>query len=160
MVFPFGVSISDFIEGIKVLKKSIKSLSETQSARADYGDLLCALRSLKHALRSIESVPLDLPTQQAHREAVKKTVERCRICVEDFLLGITKFEILGAISNTQNKFSKLALKECLRKVQWSLCKKEEIAKFKSEVQMHVDAVQMLLLTFQMCVFLANQTKLQ
>ena len=88
MAFPFGVSISDFIEGIKVLKQCIKSLSETQGARVDYDDLLCALRSLKYALKSIESVPLDLPTQQAHCGAVKKTVEKCRICVEDFLLGI------------------------------------------------------------------------
>ena len=39
----------------------------------------------------------------------------------------------------------------LRKIQWTLCKKEDVARFRNEVQLHTDATRLLLLTFQMFV---------
>jgi hypothetical protein len=39
MVVPFGVSVGDFIAGIKLFKGEIESFSSTRGARADYIEL-------------------------------------------------------------------------------------------------------------------------
>jgi hypothetical protein len=50
MVFPFGVSIGDFIVGIKLFEDAIESLSDTRGGRADFVELRNTLDSLDIAL--------------------------------------------------------------------------------------------------------------
>ncbi|OCK81588.1 hypothetical protein K432DRAFT_442242 [Lepidopterella palustris CBS 459.81] len=145
MVFPFGVSISDFIEGIKLIRDAIRALPEAKGAAAEFGALVCELDVLEKALKSVERVKLDGPSLDAHREAVVETVERCRQCVNGFLTTAAKFDGLKRpVRNGRPKrWSRAAFERGFRKVQWGLCKSEEERKFRDDVKMHVDAVQML-----------------
>lgn len=140
MVFPFGVSVSDFLSGIKLLKTSIEAFSETRGAQADYAELLRSLRSLERALTAASAVALDT---DARRDALKQTVDDCQKCIANFLSDIAKFDIL---EDQKPRKSKIAAH--LRKIQWAVCKKEDVAKFRSQVETHVGALDMLLLTFQ------------
>jgi hypothetical protein len=49
MLFPFGVSVSDFLSGIKLIKTSIEACSDTHGAQADYSELSGSLGSLQRA---------------------------------------------------------------------------------------------------------------
>ena len=149
MVFPFGISISDFIAGIHVLKESVKALDDSYGATAEYRELSCILASLENALTSIDGLRLD-PSQCARYQAIKNSVEGCRECTNKFISKIVKFKILEKQLGGDGKWSLSFLKGIARRIQWSLCKKEDVAQFRDEVAGHVDAIQMLLLTFQMC----------
>jgi len=140
MAFPFGVSVSDFLSGIKLLKTSIEAFSETRGAQADYAELSRSLSSLERALTTASAVVLDT---DARRDALKQTGEDCWKCITSFLIDIERFDVLG----NQNA-SKRKVADRLRKIQWAVCKREDVMKFRSQIEMHVGALNMLLLTSQ------------
>ena len=69
--------------------------------------------------------------------------------MEIFLQQIGNFSSLGTKAATARPLP--AFRENLRKVQWVLFKKAGIAKFRAEIQLHADALDMLLATIQMQV---------
>lgn len=71
MVFPFGISVSDFIAGIKLIIDGLNSLSDTRGARADYNELLSSLKSLQKALEATEALD---SLSQVHSEAVDSAI--------------------------------------------------------------------------------------
>lgn len=56
MVFPFGVSLGDFITGIKLICDSIQTLNEATGASYDHKQLLATLKSLISTLVEIDSL--------------------------------------------------------------------------------------------------------
>jgi hypothetical protein len=139
MVFPFGVSVGDFIAGLKLFKNAIDSLSDAHGARANYIELQKTFTSLGVALNA--TIQFD---SALHRAAVEAVIHDCKKCITDFLTDVAKFDVLKNASLGKKK-----LKIGLRKVQWSLCKKEEVQRFKGHLDSHVGALQLLLLIFQM-----------
>ncbi|KAF2678413.1 hypothetical protein K458DRAFT_394952 [Lentithecium fluviatile CBS 122367] len=152
MVFPFGVSISDFVTGVKLVKDAIDSLSDTRGARADYAELSRSMGSLERALTAASAAVLDT---DARRDALQKTVKDCQDCIASFLNDIAKFNAL-----LNPKASTLGMSARLRKIQWALCKKEDVMKFRSRVEMHVGALDMLLLTFQVESLMRVHTRVE
>lgn len=141
MVFPFGVSVSDFIAGVTLFKNVIDSLSETRGARADFAELARSLASLERALKALSKINLD--TAQ-HIQALKQNLDACKLCLTTFLVDMAKFRKLDAQYVTTARFGII-----LRQIQWALCKKEDVRKFRSEIETHIGALEMLLITFQM-----------
>jgi hypothetical protein len=41
------------------------------------------------------------------------------------------------------------MKDARRKVEWAVCKKEDLAKFKADLVIHMESIEVLLLTVQM-----------
>jgi hypothetical protein len=80
MVFPFGVSVSDFLSGIKLIKTSIEACSDTRGAPADYAELSRPLGSLERALSAASAVVSDT---DARRDALKQTIDDCEKCIAD-----------------------------------------------------------------------------
>ena len=141
MVFPFGVSVSDFIAGVKLFKNVIDSLSETHGARADFTELARSLASLERALKALSKIKLD--TAQ-HTQALKQNLNACKLCLAKFLVDIARFRKLDAQYATKARFVMM-----LRQIQWALCKRKDVRKFQSEIEAHIGALEMLLITFQM-----------
>ena len=125
--------------------EGIKSLSDTNGAQADYKKLWCELDSLKKGLECIQSLSLD-PTQPAQVSAVNSVVNDCLSCVDAFVNRNSKY---SALNSTSAKIWSLAgLRNRGLMVQWALWKKADVAKFRTQVQQHADAIQMLLATLQ------------
>ena len=140
MVFPFGVSVSDFISGVKIFKNAIESLSDTHGARADFAELCRSLDSLDRALRSVSAIKLDT---EAHRQALKKTLHNCKTFIASFLVEVAKFQVIK-----DQYATKARLITNFRKIQWAICKKVDVKKFRLGLETHIGALDMLLLTFQ------------
>lgn len=141
MVFPFGVSVSDFIAGIKLFKDAIDSFSNTRGARADFAELSRSLSSLATALTALGAVSLD--TDQ-HRQALKQNLDACKLRISAFLVDIVQFRNLDA-----PYAGKARLAMAFRQVQWALCKNDDVKKFRLEIETHIGALELLLITFQM-----------
>ncbi|KAF2800524.1 hypothetical protein K505DRAFT_370195 [Melanomma pulvis-pyrius CBS 109.77] len=123
MVFPFGVSVGDFITGIKLFKDAVESLSESRGARADYAELRQTLNALQRGFDATSKFDSE--------------------CVTDFLVKTGKFEILK-----ENPVNAKSLKVVLRKLEWILRKQEDVSIFKAHLDTHVGVLQLLLLIFQ------------
>ena len=137
MVVPFGVSVGDFIAGIRLLKGAIESFSATHGARADYTELRKCLGGLEISLNAANHYKTPL-----HQAAIEQIVVDCKECITKFLVRTAKFELLKEKSATTNK-----LRLGLRKVQWSMCEKEKVLEFKQHLNAHVSALQITLLVF-------------
>jgi hypothetical protein len=134
MPVPFDFSVGDFIAGIKLLKNAVDSLSDARGATVDYAELRKTLVSLDKALDAANQL-----TAPEHRAAVDAEVAGCKSCVKMFLSDFAKFELLRTgFANT----SKLTF--AFRKLQWSLCKKEDVQRFKEHLQTHTTALQLQL----------------
>jgi hypothetical protein len=148
MVFPFGVSVGDFITGIKLICDSIEALGDAHGASSAYRQLLASLQSLKAALSQMDLLRFD-PSQVAQQHALQNEANLCRECVNNFVARIDKYRVLNMGNQTQ--WSMAAVKSTARKIQWGLFKKEDVARFQANVSARVDSIQMLLLTFQVYV---------
>lgn len=146
MPVPFGFSVGDFISGVELLIDAIKSLRDTNGAQDDYRELGRVLKHLRNGLECIEALSLD-PTQPVQFSAAKAAVHDCLLCLDDFIQRNAKFSGLG--STPASHWTVVGFKDRWRMVQWALWKKADVSKFKSEVQQHAEAIQMLLATIHM-----------
>ncbi|KAH0557146.1 hypothetical protein GP486_005062 [Trichoglossum hirsutum] len=143
-VFPIG----GFIGSFGVIKDLINILDNASDARADYQELVAELRGLERGLMAIKELNID----EGHHPqflAVTQAVAGCHQCINNFLVKVTKFQSLGKSTTPKNstwKFRRFSTD--LRKVQWALSK-DDVTKFREEVQLHVLSIQMLLLTLRM-----------
>lgn len=142
----FGISVGDFIAGINTLIDIVHSLSDTNGAQADYKELGSELQSLKSGLDGIEALSPDL-AQTTEFSTLIAAVEKCRACVENFVQWNSKFKSLEATPG--KKWSLAKLKKRGRGVQWAVWKKDDVERFRGQVQSHTGAIGMLLSILQM-----------
>ena len=140
---PFGFSVGDFINGISLIKELINALEDSAGSSSEYRELIKELYSLERAL--VEVKHLNLNESQLHQKAALcQAANQCQETIDDFLQTIQKYQ--PALSNGTLKFS---LKGSLRKIQWALCKKDDVENFRAKVTGHTAAVSILLLTLQL-----------
>ena len=146
MLPPFGFSVSDFIAGINLVRELIKALEDTAGSSSDYRELIKELYSLERAL--IEVKHLDLDESQFNQEiALRQAAAQCQETIDSFLKTIRKYQ--PTLSNPSNSSSKLGLRGGLRKIQWALCKKDDVEKFRAKISGHTAAISILLMTIQL-----------
>jgi hypothetical protein len=137
MTVPFGISVGDFIAGINLLRDAIKALDDAGGARADYTELRKCLGALETALNAASRF-----TTPLHQAAIQPIAADCKACIVNFLVKVAKFDLLNGEPTSPNK-----LRSGLRKVQWSLCEKEKVVEFRRHLNMHISALQLQLLVF-------------
>ena len=146
MPVAFGFSIGDFIAGINLLIDSVKSLDEAHGAKADYRELGRELSNLKDAFDGIQSLSLS-QAQVAQVKAVNTAVAGCRLCIDGFVQRNSKFQ--GLDSTPLKRWSLAAFKKGVLGIRWAILKKNEVAKFRSDIQRHSDHILMLLAVLEM-----------
>lgn len=136
MPFPFGVSIGDFIVCIDLIKTVIQSLQEAYGSGDQYRGLLRSLQSLESALLLVRNVKAYDPVAQT---ALHRAIIQCRATLSKFLEKIEKYHPSLKLGGSIN-----CLKDSIRKIQWALYAKEDIAVFQAEISGHTDSIIMLL----------------
>lgn len=140
MAVPFGFSISDLVGGIKVIVTCIEAIHDVKGASAHYQALTIELQSLQSGLEAIDELRLERTAQKQHA-AIAEAVGRCRCCIEAFIQRIAKYQpwlqpgLQGWKAN-------------VRKIQWMMCKKDDVVKFKADLERHSSSINMLLATLQ------------
>ena len=146
MPVAFGFSIGDFVAGINLLIESVKSLDEAHGAQADYQELGRELSSLINALDGIQTLSLSLALV-AQVNAVNFAVDGCRLCIDGFVQRNTKFQ--GLDSTPLKRWNLAAFKKGVLGIRWAIVKKNEVAKFRSDIQRHSGHILILLATLEM-----------
>ena len=135
----FGFSVGDFVAGLSLLKSLIDALDGTYGAKTEYRGLIAQLYSLERALVAIKEIEV----QEASREydATQQAVRGCRECIDKFILKIASYQSLTA--------GKSSIIDQVRKITWAQCRKEDLHKFKEDLNIYVSAINVLLSTLQL-----------
>lgn len=135
----FGFSAGDFVAGISLIKDLTDALSETHGSKSEYRGLITELYCLQRELIAIKEIEV----QQSSREhdATQLAVRGCQECIDGFLLKIASYQSLAA--------GKSSIKDHVKKITWSQCRKEDLRKFKEDLSIYTAAINALLHTLQL-----------
>lgn len=135
MPFPFGVSVGDFIACIELINTVINCLDQSNGSDSRFRDVITSLKSLEIALMQVNNIA----TSSNDEAALRQVAIQCRSTLSGFLDKIKKYQPSFQLGGSGNH-----LKDSLRKVQWALYTKDDIAHFQLEIRGHVDSILILL----------------
>lgn len=135
----FGFSVGDFLSGLELIRQLIKALEDSSGSSKEYRDLIRELYSLERALIEVKSLNIE---ESPQKRAVEQVAVQCQQTISFFLEQIAKYQpSLGGLGKSW--------RGSLRKVQWALYKKEDVQKFRAQIQGHTSSITILLLTLKL-----------
>lgn len=141
----FGFSVGDFIAGIQLVRDVITSLQASGGSSLEYQALASELFSLERALLEVKSLKYS-ENQSGQLDALKVAATQCQHTIDRFMTKIQKYQPSLTALGSGSKW-----RDSLRKVQWALCKKEDIAMFQAEISGHAVSINLLIATAQLFV---------
>ena len=138
-MIPFGVSFGDLVAGLTLLKSLIDALDGTFGAKAEYRALIAQLYCLERALVAIKEI--EVRENSKEFVATQQAVRGCRECIDKFILKIASYQSLLA--------EKSSIRDQVRKITWSQCRKQDLHKFKEDLSVYVSTINLLLNTLQL-----------
>ncbi|OCL03034.1 hypothetical protein AOQ84DRAFT_392540 [Glonium stellatum] len=156
MPITFG-SVGDIISVCLLVKDLVDVLDKSKGSSAEYHAIIRELWLLDRALLEIEKLSRthsQTVELNALRETARRTVENCRISIENFTKQTKKYESTLSEKNSSNAFTKTVMK-----VRWRVSEKDEIARFRAEVAAHTSSMNMLLATANVNLVQLNDEKL-
>lgn len=142
MAAPFGFSIGDFITSINLVKDIIKALDNSKGSCKEYLEVIAELRGLETVLILVKTQYSETE-QISQRTALSQAIGDCHACIDDFLQSIQKYH-----GHLDRAGSKNRCKDAVRKVQWHLCKADDLTSFRLRIASQVQNIDMLLATVQ------------
>lgn len=143
MPVPFGISVGDFVAGLSLITNALKKIQDEHGAKANYQSLIREVANLQAGFIAIEDFVIGTTNSKRHA-AIQQAVAEGRDCIEDFLLCISKYQPSLDVEGTTSGW-----KAKLCQIRWGICKKEGVAKFRTDLQQRSWAVNMLLVTLQL-----------
>lgn len=130
----FGFAVGDFVAVGKLIIDIVGSLHSTEGAGQDYQELVRELESLDKALKHVDRL------QGTTADGVKCAALMCRYPLEDFRNKIKKYERhLG--TGGDDGFPR----STAQKLHWTFGKRNEIAKLRNYLSLHIGSINMQLL---------------
>lgn len=143
MPFPIGVSGGDFVACIQLIRTTAKALKDGAGAGEHFSSLVNALTSLDTALTYIHGLEV---TDVGQLVALKTAAVRCQATIEAFLRKVEKYQPRLKVGGSGNHVA-----DSVRRVQWALCEKEDVAQLQAEISGHVQSLSLLLGIVQLYV---------
>lgn len=147
----FGWSVGDCVSACILIKDVIVALDDSRGSAAEYQELCRELWSLDRALLEVHQLASS-SEKTIELNAIQQTVGRaaaqCKDCIDSFLKNIKGYQRPLQDGGSSSKF-----RDAVGKIRWSFTQKEEVAKFRAEINAHASAINMLLITANMYVCL-------
>jgi hypothetical protein len=144
MPVPFGFSIGDCISVCLLIKDCVAALDSSRGSAAEYQEVIRELWALDRALLEVVSLAEGFETTvelNALAGSARRVGEQCRSCIESFLQKIRKLQGPLKEGGSESK-----LRDVKGKLSWALFMKNNLAKFRAEINAHSSAINMLLIT--------------
>jgi hypothetical protein len=145
MPVAFGFSVGDFISAIQLVHQLAEALKSASGSSAQFLELIRELHSLETALLLVKNVEL-LPSQYPQHVALQQAAVQCQDTIDQFLRKIQKYQPTLRLGGSKNPWT-----DAVHKIQWSLCRKEDVRTFRSMLTGHTSSINMLLTALQLCV---------
>ena len=150
MPITFG-ALGDIISLCILIKDLVKCLDDCRGSSAEYQVVIRELWSLERALLEVELLSRTWEHSaelNALAAATKKCAEHCHKSVTNFKQRLETFQPLGGSS-------KGLIKKTASRIRWQVSEKEDLARFRAEINAHCSSINMLLITTSVWVFQAS-----
>lgn len=144
---PFGFSAGDVIAVCILFKDLIKALDDVQGASSEYQQVSRELWSLDRALLEVEMLSRTCDTSielNALSCTTRRVVDQCKESMESFLRKLKSYN-----SSLKEGGSGGRVRDAGMKIKWALKQKDEVARFRTEINGHSSTINMLLITASM-----------
>lgn len=142
MAAAFGFSVGDFINGIKLVTDLVSALRDSQGSSSEFLELSSQLYGLEQALIFAKSLKF-FEDEIAQFTALHLAIGRCRVTIDAFMNSIAKYQPLLRPCGSSSQY-----RDAIRKIQWRLCKREDIGRFRAVIGFHIYSIQALTHTIQ------------
>ena len=152
MPITFG-SVGDIISLSLLIKDLIRSLDKSRGSSAEYQAVISELVSLDYALLEAEVLSRSCEETvqlKALSTGVRQCAEQCRKCITHFRDVVKRFE-----KSLRPEGSGSLVRDVALKMRWQISEKENLAKFRAEINAHCHSINMLLTTTGMSVPLSH-----
>ena len=139
----FGFSVGDFIAALGLVKTVISALEDSGHVSAEFRELLRELYTLETALLGVKCLEVD-DSRFAEVIALRQAAAQCQRTIDDFwtIIGTYQPQLQQGAGSGQR------WKDRWIKVKWAVCRKDDVAKFKADLSMHTQSIQLLMATLQ------------
>ena len=141
----FGFSFGDCVAGIQLVKDLITALNDTVGAKVQYRRLISELHGLERALTEVRYLQVE-DSRASQKIALEQAAFQCQESIEGFLKRNVKFKASLGVETTSSKWSWRAN---LHKIQWALCKENDVDKLRAEITGHTLTINTLLTTMHL-----------
>ena len=144
MVVPFGFSVGDCIAVCILIKDAIKALDDYGGSSTEYQEIIRELWALDRALLEVEMISRShdaTAEMNALNHTVKILTDQCKACIQEFLKGLKGHERSLSKNGSGSKW-----RDAKSKLGWAMLKKDDLARFRSQINGHSSAINILLLT--------------
>ena len=143
MIPGFGFSVGDFIAVIKLVGTVIDALRDSPFASSSTRSLINELYALESALIQVKRLDPDVG-HNFEKVALQQAASQCQRMIDAFYGKIQKDQCHLQQGGTDSK-----IKDAWVKIKWTVCKKEDLEKFRAEIRGHTSSITILLLALQM-----------
>ena len=143
----FGFSAGDFISALDLVGTVISALRSSSGSSSEYRALISQLYSLESALLEVKRLELD-EEQHAQVIALRQAAAQCQRAIDAFWQKIKKYQPSLRAEGSGDKLGN-KMKDAWRKVEWAMCEKEDLAKFKADLVAHTESIEVLLIAVHM-----------
>lgn len=141
----FGFSLSDFVHAVDLVTTVIDALRDTGHTSTEFRELISVLLSLETALLQVKRLEYD-EIQRAEHLALKQAAAQCQNTIDSFYKELQKYQPhLASASSLSN------VRTGWMRVRWTLCKRQDVAKFKHDIAAHTSSILILLSSLQLYV---------
>jgi hypothetical protein len=139
----FRFSAGDFIAALQLVSTVIDALRDSGDSSTEYRALLSQLYTLETALLTVKRIEVD-DEQCAEVIALRQAACQCQRTIDAFWEKIKKYQ-----PSLRTGGSGSRVRDGWRKIQWALCKKDDLLKFKADLVGHTESIELLLTTLHM-----------
>lgn len=139
----FG-SVGDIITICLLAKSIVEALDDSRGSSAEYQGLVSEIRSLEYSLLEVEQFTRswrDSSTSASLQLECSKLVMECRKTLEAFRDYLKKYD-----SSLSKDPRTGILRRAGAKIKWHLLTKDTVARFRSELAGHSNALNMMMIT--------------
>jgi hypothetical protein len=144
MSITFG-SVGDILSVCLIVKDLVAALDNSRGSSAEYREVIRELWGLDRALLEVDLLSRTSESTielNALFNTARKAADDCRKCISSFLKKIKKY------GPSLEGGSKNFLKDTAMKIKW-VSRKDDLVKFRAEVNAHSSSINMLLATASM-----------
>lgn len=136
-----AVREADFIAAAELVTKVVNALESSEVTQESI-ELLRQIYSLKIALLQVKSLRI-ADSQHSELVGLRHAVAQCEQTIDAFWQKIQKYQ-----PHLQSNGSSSRGKDSWMKINWTVCKKYDIAKFKADLAANTESILMLLAVMQ------------
>ena len=138
---PIG-SLGDIIALSRLVRDLIQALDQTKGSSAQYQEITRKLWAFKRVVQEVETVcrkrerTVELDTLRATTCCI---ANQARQCIKAFSKNIREYE-----TNLSKCGSRNVVQGAFKKVQWRVCRSDELSKLQTEVDVYCSTLSVLL----------------